>query len=129
MSVSPDQTEVIRAAVQRFMTCLDSGDLEGLLDCCDPQIVIANERQPTKVGRETMRDKYAPRIANFSTASTFDAEHVSVHGDLAIAVGHFEVTATHRTSGEAKTSSGRLVIVYRRHADGSWKVIVDVDNN
>lgn len=129
MSTTQDQTEAIRAAIQRFMTSLDGGDLEGLLDCCDPQIVTANERKPTSVGREAMRDKYAPRIANFSTVSSFDTEHLSVHGDFAIAVGQFGVAATHRTSGEAKESSGRLLLVYRRHADGSWKVIVDVDNN
>ena len=122
-------TESVLAAIDRWLSCLDDGDLEGLLDCCDPDVVIANERQPTTVGVAHVREKYAPRLEQFSTRSSFDAEHVAVYGEFAIVVGHFEVNATDKTSGDTRTATGRLALNYRKDAAGAWKMILDIDNN
>jgi ketosteroid isomerase-like protein len=121
--------EGVKAAIDRWLSCLDRGDLEGMLDCCDPDVVIANERQPTTVGVAHVREKYAPRLEQFTTKSSFEPEHVAVYGDFAIVVGHFEVNATEKASGGAKTATGRLALNYRKDASGAWKMILDIDNN
>lgn len=121
--------EAVRAVIDRWMTCLDAGDLEGMLETCDPEAVVANERQPTTLGIEAIREKYGPRIAAAKTRSSFEAEHILVRGDFALAVGQFRVDATDKASGETRSAQGRLALNYVRHADGSWKMLFDMDNN
>lgn len=121
--------DAVREMIDRWMTCLDAGDLEGMLETCDPQVIVANERQPTTIGIEAIREKYAPRIAAARTRSSFDAEHILVRGDYALAIGHFRVEATDKASGETRTAAGRLALNYLRHPDGTWKMAFDMDNN
>lgn len=121
--------DAVRAALNEWTEGLDSGDLERMVRTCDPEVVICNERQPTTVGIDTVRQKYGPRLEAGSFESGFDIERFEVHGDLALMVGYFRVTYTERATGKQSGGEGRLVLVYRRHADGAWKLLLDIDNN
>jgi ketosteroid isomerase-like protein len=121
--------ENVKAVVDKWLASLDSGNIEGMLDTCDAEVVVANERQPTTVGIQAIRDKYAPRIEASTFRSGFNIQHTAVYGDLALVIGHFDVEATNKKTGEKGGGSGRLAITYRRHDDGSWKMILDMDNN
>lgn len=121
--------EAVQAVIDRWMECLDAGDLDGMLATCDPDVVVANERQPTTVGVEAVREKYAPQIAAARTKSSFETRHIAVYGDYALVVGNFEVDATDKKSGQSRTATGRLALNYRRHQDGQWKMVFDMDNN
>ncbi|MEM7136107.1 MAG: nuclear transport factor 2 family protein [Myxococcota bacterium] len=121
--------EQVKAALNEWTEGLDGGDLERMIRTCDPEVVICNERQPTTVGIAAVRQKYGPRIEAGTFRSGFDIERIKVYGDFALIVGHFTVDYTHRGTGDNGGGEGRLVIVYRRHRDGSWKMLLDVDNN
>lgn len=54
---------------------------------------------------------------------------MKVYGDFALIIGHFDVEATDKTSGEKKSAEGRLALNYRRHPDGSWKMVLGMDNS
>ena len=120
--------DAILAAVDRWMTCLDGGDIDGLVACCDPEIVVANDGLPTTTGLDTIRERYGPRIEQFSMASKFSAEHVAVYGDVAIVVGRWEVKATDKKSGAVNTAGGRLLLNYRKQRDGAWRIVADINN-
>lgn len=119
----------VKAALDQWQTSLDSGNLQGMLDTCDPEAIVANERQPTSVGIQAIADKYAPRIEAATFKSRFDIEHINVWGDFAQIIGQFEVEVTDKATGKTNDGSGRLALVYRRHLDGSWKMTLDMDNN
>ena len=119
----------VKAALDLWMSGLDAGDLERMIATCDPEVVVCNEHQPTTVGIQAIRDKYAPRIAAATFRSGFDIQHMRVYGDLAVVVGHFDVEMTDKSSGDKKSAEGRLALNYRRHPDGSWKMLLDLDNN
>ncbi|MEP2706839.1 MAG: DUF4440 domain-containing protein [Roseibium sp.] len=121
--------ENVKTALGEWLKGLDSGDLERMVRTCDPDVVICNEYQPTTVGIQAVRGKYGPRIATNTFKSGYDIEHIKVYGDLAVLVGRFSVEATNKDSGEAGGGKGRLSLIYRRHPDGSWKLLLDVDNN
>lgn len=121
--------EAVKHTVKEWLLGLDSGDLERMVATCDPEVVICNERQQTTIGIEAVRDKYAPRIEANTFRSTYDIEHIRVFGDMALMVGHFTVSFTNKESGQKGGSEGRLILSYRRHPDGSWKLLLDVDNN
>ncbi|MGK0172001.1 MAG: hypothetical protein ACI9W2_003735 [Gammaproteobacteria bacterium] len=119
----------VKATIDEWNSALDDGDVERMVATCDPEAVTCNERQPTTVGAQAVRNKYAPRIAAASIKSGFDCQHVRVYGDMAIMVGHFTGEMTDKASGEIHRHERRLVLVYRRHDDESWKMILDLDNN
>lgn len=119
----------VKAAVDQWLTSLDAGNLQGMLDTCDPECIVANERTPTTIGIDHIATKYGPRIEAAMFKSGFDVEHTAIYGDFAIVMGHFDVEVTDKASGKIGGGSGRLALGYRRHADGSWKMVFDMDNN
>lgn len=121
--------EDVKNALNEWLEGLDSGDLERMVDTCDPEVVICNENQPTTVGVQAVRDKYGPRIASGTFKSGFDIDRLKIYGDLALLVGRFTVEFTDNETGEKGGGQGRLVLNYRRHQDGSWKLLLDIDNN
>lgn len=119
----------VQAVVDKWLTSLDAGDLQGMLDTCDPECITANERTPTAVGVDHIREKYAPRIEFATFNSGFTTEHMAIYGDFAFVMGHFTVETTAKETGEKGGGSGRLLLGYRRHDDGLWKMVLDMDNN
>jgi len=118
----------INAAMDNWKNGLDSGDIERMIATCDPNAITVNNRQPTTVGSQAIRDKYVPRIEAADIVSGFDTEQLEVFGDVAVVVGRFYGTMTNKTTGEVMKPEGRLTLVYRRTDDG-WKMILDMDNN
>lgn len=121
--------EDVKAVLTDWLEGLDNGDLERMIETCDPEVVVCNERQPTTIGIKAVRDKYGPRIETSNFRSGFDIEHLEIYGDMAVLVGRFSVEFTSKTSDQAGAGTGRLALIYRRHPDGSWKMLLDMDNN
>ncbi len=119
----------IKVLLDEWLNGLDSGDLERMVATCDPDVTICNEYQPTTIGIQAVRDKYAPRIAESTFKSGFEIEHLNVYDKFAVLIGRFSVVATHKLSGNKGGGQGRLALVYRKHDDGSWKMLLDIDNN
>ncbi len=119
----------INAALDQWLQGLDGGDLERMVAVCDPEIVICNQGQPTGFGVQAIRDKYAPRIEAATFRSAFDVQHLKVLGDFTVVIGRFSVEVTPKGTNDVSQAAGRLILNYRRHPDGSWKLLLDVDNN
>lgn len=128
-TMSEQDKNDVQAVVDKWLTSLDAGNLQGMLDTCDPDCITANEKTPTTVGIDYIRDKYAPRIAAADFKSSFSTEHMAIYGDFAVVVGHFTVEMTFKEDGKKGGGSGRLLLGYRRHDDGTWKMVFDMDNN
>jgi len=121
--------ENIKHELSEWIQGLDEGNLERIVASCDENLVICNEWSAISHWHEAVRKKYGPLIENFDIISKFDIQHIDVQGDMAILVGHFINDLTEKSSGQKRGWEWRLIIVYRRQNDGSWKMILDVDNN
>lgn len=119
----------LKATVEEWNNGLDGGDIERMIATCDPKTVTCNNGIPTKVGTQAIRDKYNPLIAAYNIKSSWEYEHINIHGDMAIITGFFTGEMTDKNTGDVRSGEGRLVIVYRRVEDGSWKMCLDMDNN
>ncbi|MEP0069746.1 DUF4440 domain-containing protein [Pyruvatibacter sp.] len=121
--------ENIKAAIDEWNNGLDGGDIERMIASCDPEIITCNNGVPTKLGTQAVRDKYEPLIAGHHIKSGWEYEHIKIHGDMAIVSGFFTGRMTDKKTGDVRGGSGRLVLVYRRIKNGSWKMCLDMDNN
>jgi uncharacterized protein (TIGR02246 family) len=61
---------------------------------------------------------------SFTTVSA----DVSKSGDLAYTHGTYAMTSTNPKTKRVESETGKYVTVYRKQADGSWKVVADIDN-
>lgn len=53
---------------------------------------------------------------------------MSPSGDMGYTWGHYE-GQSHDADGNSKVTTGRYLTIWRREADGSWKVVLDVSND
>ena len=53
-------------------------------------------------------------------------EEVTVAGDYAVEVGHFAWTGKSKNGGAARGASGRYMVVWRKDADGTWRLYRDL---
>jgi len=120
----------IKAAVDEWNNGLEGGNIERMIATCDPKNVTCNNGVPTKIGTQAIRDKYEPLIAAYNIKSEWEYENIQFYGDdMAIVTGFFGGQMTNKISGDVRSGSGRLALVYRRVTDGSWKMCLDMDNN
>ncbi len=123
------EREEIEEVIKTWNSGLDGGDIERMISTCHANVMTVNERQPTTVGTQAIRDKYNPRIAAAEITSGYEVEELQVFGDVAVVSGRFYGTMKMRDTGDVRSPEGRLVLVYKRDDAGTWKMILDIDNN
>jgi uncharacterized protein (TIGR02246 family) len=80
-------------------------------------------------GPAAIREFMAPAFAEpgFSLAWTPERADVAVSGDLGWTTGTWELRRK-GPAGDPVRRTGRYVTVWRKQADGAWKVVMDVGN-
>jgi len=82
-----------------------------------PGVAAATGEGIRKVYDEALKDP------NFDVS--FASDKIDVSGDMAYSRGHFTEKATDPGTKAVVTNSGSYITVYKRQADGSWKVVED----
>jgi len=50
-------------------------------------------------------------------------------GDMAHEHGTYTATATPKAGGEPTTDNGKYLVIFERGADGTWRLVHDIDNS
>lgn len=124
-----DDINAVKKEINAWLFSLDNGDLQGMLDTCDANVITANEKSSTTMGIQHISDKYGPRIEAATFKSSFETDHIEIYDNFALVVGRFEVQMTNKKSGEVGGGTGRLALGYHRNSEGAWKMVFDMDNN
>ena len=77
--------------------------------------------------REFVSESFAAPGLAFSFPEPGSAE-VSSAGDLGYTTGSYEVTVND-AEGNPVTSHGKVVVVWKKQPDGSWKAVLDIWNS
>ena len=85
-----------------------------------------NPEAPPAVGKEQIGEAISQMFSAPGLALQWRASkaEVSSAGDLGYTLGAFELTAND-AEGNAVTREGKYVTIWRKQADGSWKVVAD----
>ncbi len=81
-------------------------------------------------GREAIRQAVEPFLSATGTSLTWEPEgaRLAASGDLGYTWGTY-VSTQPGADGEPEVERGRYLTIWRRQADGSWKVELDMGND
>jgi uncharacterized protein (TIGR02246 family) len=114
-----------------YALALNTGDLELWLSLHTDDVVKMPPGAPSTFGQEELRAKMEPAFDNFTFEMALYPEEAQVSGDLGFARGTYTVLMTPKAGGETISAmpDGKYLTIYKRQADGSWKLSHDCYNS
>ena len=111
----------VRARSRGVAAAEERLDVDAVMPFWAEDAVVHFAGAPPLVGRDSIRKMYAdafPKLKSFRGETT--DVHVSSSGDLAWETGR--TFSTRAQPPDAPASSGKYLIVWRRDADGVWRI-------
>ena len=112
----------IEAISQQDMQFALANDRDKMMSQWADDIVLLQPAGPIMRGRTAIAHAIqaveAPEIVEYE----LDMQEVTVSGDYAFQWGTYHYSMRPRTGGDAVRTSGKLMRILKRQADGSWKI-------
>jgi uncharacterized protein (TIGR02246 family) len=119
----------IRAAVIDWSKAAQAKDVNKAVSFYADDAMQFDDKGPLVKGKDNIRTGWEQMLAMPGPGLTFATTGVEVarSGDLAYEYGTYDF-ATKDKKGEITDEKGKYVTVWKKQADGSWKVAADIDN-
>lgn len=119
----------IRAAGLKWRDLYESGRYSEIPELYTTDTVVMPRGRPRIDGREAMRRAIGGLAAGRRVTIQITEREIHAAGDMGWFIGDFRVTYAPTSAGAAPvTEFGRSMIIYRRDADGAWRVHRDMDS-
>lgn len=120
----------IRAADSSWATVANPKTVETFAGYFLDDAVLMPPNQPTASGKEAIHKVMNGLFGmpGFSVKWQLSKVEAAKSGDIGYTYGTFEMTMND-TSGTSMTNNGRFMDVWKKQADGSWKVSYEMFNN
>lgn len=119
----------IRANVVAWSQASQGKDVNKALSFYADDAIQMPDRGALIRGKENMRKGWEQMLATPGPGLTFATTGVEVarSGDIAYEYGTYDY-ATKDAKGRVHDEKGKYLVAWKKQADGSWKVAVDIDN-
>jgi len=119
----------IEAANARFTDAMSKGDTATMFANYADDATMMMTGTPAWNGRAAIATGMSSMMAQYSvTNPKFATLDVMVSGDVAVEMGTYEMTMQEKGK-KAITDKGKYLTVWKRQADGSWKIVRDIANS
>jgi uncharacterized protein (TIGR02246 family) len=121
--------QTIRDLDAQWSKTAAAGDLEGTVSYYSDDASLLPPNAPLAAGRQPIHAVWASLLGP-GTSVSWQAGKVEVarSGDLASIVGTYSLTMKD-AQGMSVTDRGKFVEVWKKQADGKWKVVADIFNS
>jgi uncharacterized protein (TIGR02246 family) len=119
----------IMAFNQRYLKAINDGDSATLASLTTPEHIMIAPGRPPIVGKEANDAANARAAQMFKIEEAWQPVETFVSGDLAYQRGTFTVAATPKAGGATRNTHGTFMRIYKRQADGSWRMVRDMFNS
>lgn len=119
---APDAFAGLRA---EWVRALHTKNVEASVALYEPDADFISDAGRTH-GTAAIRDLYRNITSTLDSDLTFTSKHVEVSGNLAVDSGSYTETLVTRATGATQHMAGEYVTVYRRDADGQWRILEQV---
>jgi ketosteroid isomerase-like protein len=121
--------DAIRAIGGKWRELYTAGRFSEIPDLYTDDMMVMPRGRPTIVGRDAMRRSIGGLAAGRRVDISVAEREAYVVGDYGWFVGDFKVSYTPTTpNASVVTEYGRSLILFRRDADGQWRIHRDMDN-
>jgi uncharacterized protein (TIGR02246 family) len=122
-----DAIAAVRAADSSLAQAVAARDVNRTVSFYAEDASMLPVAEPIVTGREAIRAEWTKIFAIPGFANASRTVHVDASGDLAYTRGTFQAQLT-SPDGKPVTEVGKWVSVWRRQADGAWRVVVEIYN-
>jgi len=126
---APADIAALNAVRSGFVAAYKAGDAQAIAQLYTEDAVSEPNNQATLEGRQAIVDSLTSMFELVSVDVDLIPDETTTLGDVGLDRGHYVVTVTPKgEGGSPSTSEGRYLVILARQADGTWKVIRDIDN-
>ena len=120
-------TDAVTRTAQEILAALEARDSAKVASYYAPDAVLATPGRPAVRGGEAVSKAIRDDMAdpNFKLSVSDGKTDVAASGDLAYRRVSLKVTYTNPQTNQAEHSAGTYLAVFRKQADGSWKLVED----
>lgn len=128
--MSADAAAAIREADMAFAAAASSGNVDAAVAMHTADTMVFPPGQPMVSGTAAVRELWTEMssMPGFAISWQVDGTSAASSGDLGYSWGTAQLTAN-GPDGTPMTSSEKYVTIWRKEADGTWKVAVDIFNS
>jgi uncharacterized protein (TIGR02246 family) len=133
-SPTPDTRDADAKAIRDLETAWNQAavarDLDKITSFYTEDASILDSYAPTITGIAAIRAVTKDSLADKNLFMSFTSSKIEVakSGDLAYSQGTYTWTGTDPKTRKVMTEQGKFVNVYRKQADGAWKIAADIGN-
>jgi uncharacterized protein (TIGR02246 family) len=127
-AAAEDVRQAIEQVNARFMEAFKAGDAATIASLYTETGKMLPPDAAEIVGREAIQAEWQSWIDGGLKDLTLEAQEVEASGDLAYEVGAFSLQVPAENDAMA-TAGGNYVVVWKRVAEGSWRLHVDTWND
>jgi uncharacterized protein (TIGR02246 family) len=121
--------QAVEAANARFVDAAKRGDTATLASMYTDDAVLMMSNSEAARGRNAIAKWHGGMLSQMPMKEfSLRTDDVVLGGDLAVETGRYEMTLQPRGGSEVK-DKGKYVVVWKRQADGSWKILRDIANS
>ncbi len=127
--VRSEALATLRAADSTLQIAIAARDLAGTMAFYADDAVTMPLAKPSGTGRDAIREEWEHNfgIPGYSNAAPLTALDVSQDGTMGVTRGTYAATMN-APDGKSIVERGKWVSVWRRAADGPWRITVDIYN-
>jgi uncharacterized protein (TIGR02246 family) len=125
-----DDMAAVRRAIdaqnQAWVEATKAGDAAGIARIfADSGVELSLRAGKTWKGRAAIQELFTQIYQNpRATEATVQTDQVILDGPTAIEYGHYRFTYPPK-DGQPQVDSGHYVVVWRKQADGTWRILLD----
>ena len=116
-------TDSLSAARQVFLSAVKDGDADKLASVLDPETVWMPPNDTSLFGPEEVTEWWKEYFEYFRITSITESENeATISGDLVIDESMYMIAITPLKGGSRIRDDGRMLTIWKRQRDGSWKM-------
>jgi uncharacterized protein (TIGR02246 family) len=120
--------QAIQAVRERLMTAFTAGAVDSILAVLASDAIMMPPEEPALTGAEAIRPWLQNIAAHVSVEGRYTDAQVNVTGDWAIERYAGSLRLTPKVGGVTTEQRIKGIHIYRRQADGSWRISKDIWN-
>jgi len=107
----------------------NAGNTDAIIELYVDNPIRLLPNEPIKIGKEAVRSSFESFYERNEANFVSKIEDIVISGDYAMIRGSYTGSQTVKASGQSISDKGKWVELHQRQADGSWKVMYDMENS